>query len=135
MTATPRLTKKYFTADQANAMLPLVGAIVRDIVELDRAMTERLERLGDLDDVPPTDAHREELEQAQAELEQDLERMQEYERELAGLGVELKDRATGLIDFLARRDGRDVYLCWKLGEPAVAYWHELEAGFRGRKKL
>jgi hypothetical protein len=136
MTATPRLTgRKYFTAEQANATLPLVRAIVSDIVELDRAMTERLERLGDLDDLAPTAAHQEELEQAQAELEQDLERMQGYERELAELGVELKDRTSGLIDFLARRDGRDVYLCWKLGEPAVAHWHDLEAGFRGRKKL
>src|SRR5262249_24276607 len=135
MTATRMTGRKHFTVEQANATLPLVRATVRDVVELHRTMTERLERLGHLDEANLTDAHREELDQAQAELEQDLERMQEFERELAELGVELKDHSIGLIDFPARRDGREVYLCWKMGEPAVAYWHELDAGYRGRQKL
>jgi hypothetical protein len=51
------------------------------------------------------------------------------------LGAELKDPRVGLIDFLAQVDGRDVYLCWKLGEDEIAYWHELEAGFAGRQSL
>ena len=50
-------------------------------------------------------------------------------------GVELKDYFAGLVDFPSRREGRVVYLCWRFGEPAVAYWHELEAGFAGRQKL
>ena len=61
--------------------------------------------------------------------------MHEYEQELKNLGIELKDYYTGLIDFPCWMDGREVYLCWRLGEPEVAYWHELEAGFAGRQKL
>ena len=61
--------------------------------------------------------------------------MHEYERELQQLGVELKDYFTGLIDFPCWMNGHEVYLCWRLGEPEVGHWHELDAGFAGRQKL
>jgi hypothetical protein len=130
--------RKYFTAAEANAMLPLVRAIVRDVTELARDLKERQDRLarvqqGDAGHVP--DAHREELHQVQAEFNRDQQRMQEYVAELRNLGVELKDYFTGLIDFPSRMEDREIYLCWRLGEPEVAHWHELEAGFQGRQKL
>jgi hypothetical protein len=71
----------------------------------------------------------------QEELDLSQERMREFVQELTALGVELKDFFTGLVDFPARRGGRDIYLCWKLGEAEVAYWHEMDAGFAGRQKL
>lgn len=56
--------------------------------------------------------------------------------ELAELGAEVKDPGQGLIDFRAMRDGREVYLCWRLGEgPRIRYWHDLETGFAGRSPL
>jgi len=81
------------------------------------------------------DAHREEVQLVQAEFERDQERMQEFEQELKNLGVELKDYYTGLIDFPCWMNNHEVYLCWRLGEPDVAHWHEIEAGFAGRQKL
>jgi hypothetical protein len=80
-------------------------------------------------------AHREEVVQIAAEFERGRERMQDYLRELDGLGIELKDPFTGLVDFRCQMDGREVYLCWRLDEPEVAHWHELNAGFTGRQKL
>ena len=74
----------------------------------------------------------EELEQ---ELEQDQDKLQEYQEELKRLGIELKDFHAGLIDFPSWMGKREVYLCWKLGEPQVAHWHELDAGFAGRRKI
>jgi hypothetical protein len=61
--------------------------------------------------------------------------LQERLRELDELGVELKDPRTGLVDFQSRRDGEIVYLCWKLDEPTVGWWHTLESGFAGRRQL
>lgn len=56
--------------------------------------------------------------------------------ELHELGVQLKDHSRGLIDFPSMRDGRVVLLCWQLGEPVeISWWHEVEAGFGGRKPL
>ena len=58
-----------------------------------------------------------------------------YERELEELGIVLKDRRLGLVDFPGEIDGRRVWLCWRLGEPSVQYWHDLDAGYAGRQPL
>jgi hypothetical protein len=50
-------------------------------------------------------------------------------------GVVVRDLDSGICDFLAERDGRDVWLCWRVGEERIAWWHELEAGFAGRQPL
>jgi hypothetical protein len=136
--AAPKTGKKFFTVAEANHTLPLVRAIVQDITELARDLRDRHERLNRRqpnDRFRLSDAHEEELRQVQLELERDQERMDEYVRELGQLGVELKDYFTGLVDFPSLMNGRPVYLCWRLGEPEVAHWHELEAGFAGRQKL
>jgi hypothetical protein len=130
--------KKYFTVAEANARLPLVRAIVQDIVALAQDLRERHERLARVQPPPRGaigEAYQEELCHAQAEFDRQQERIGEYERELRDLGVELKDPYTGLVDFPARLDDREVYLCWRLGEAEVSYWHDLEAGFAGRQRL
>ena len=130
--------KRYYTPAQANAALPLVRAIVQDVVDLARELRERQERSATLRPGGRgrlSAAHEEELQPEREELERGHGRLRELEAELADLGIELKDYFTGLIDFRCRMDGREVYLCWRLGEPAVAYWHELDTGFAGRQKL
>jgi hypothetical protein len=134
----PRLGKKYFTAAEANAALPLVRAIVRDITALFRELRDRHERLSRLRQSQGGalgDAYQEELQLIQDEFERGQAKMEEYVAELRNLGVELKDPETGLLDFPCRMQGREVYLCWRYGEPEVGYWHELDAGFAGRQKL
>jgi len=54
---------------------------------------------------------------------------------LAARGVRVKDPKLGLVDFPALRAGREVWLCWKVGEPSVEHWHEREAGFAGRRRI
>lgn len=133
------LSKKYFTVDEANASLPLVKAIARDLADLSREVIERRERLamlsGNRRGGKARDAYAEELAQIEEELQRDTERLQEYVEELRALGVEPKNGPEGLIDFPSLMDGREVYLCWKLGEPEIMHWHELDAGFRGRQPL
>jgi hypothetical protein len=125
--------KKYFTIGEANASLPLIRAIVRDIAKLAGDLEKRQELLSQRHGVD--ELHREELQQLQADFERDKESLRECCRELVDLGVELKDMRVGLIDFPCKMEDREVYLCWRLGEPEVAYWHELDAGFAGRRRL
>jgi hypothetical protein len=141
MTAPKRTRrKKYYTVTEANATLPLLRSILRDVTALAGELKERHERLSRVK-VPargdkPGDAYQEELHEMQAEFERGRERMQEYLKELESLGVELKPPYTeGLVDFPSILDDHEVYLCWRLGEPEVAHWHELDAGFAGRQKL
>jgi hypothetical protein len=74
-----------------------------------------------------------------AELEAELEAVgAEIERCLAQLdeaGVQVKDLDSGLLDFPARHEGREILLCWQVGEDRVAYWHGIEEGFAGRKPI
>jgi hypothetical protein len=123
----PPTDKKFFTLVEANSTLPLVKAIVADISTLANSMKERHERMQDL--VGPA---REEIEDS---LEQDQDRMQELVDELNQLGVEIKDFFAGLVDFPCWTSGREICLCWKLDEPTIGHWHEVWAGFAGRKKL
>ena len=52
-----------------------------------------------------------------------------------GLGLTLRDIEHGLVDFPALVAGRQVWLCWQRGEPAIGFWHDLETGFSGRRPL
>jgi hypothetical protein len=83
---------------------------------------------------PGDDLYSEELAHSQSELEAEEEKLRTFIEELRSLGVELKSE-DGLCDFRSKMDGREVYLCWRLGEPEVMYWHDLDAGFAGRQPL
>lgn len=130
--------KKFFTIDEANQMLPLVRAIVMDIADLAQELGQRQERMARIGPAHAkagkNDAYNEEFQQMQHELAKDAARMEEYVDELRKLGVELKGW-DGIIDFPGQMDGREICLCWKLGEPEVAHWHEVDAGFAGRQPL
>jgi hypothetical protein len=133
----PRVGKRYFTVETANRMLPLVRSIVEDIVaeqQRYQQLAERLMVLQGLRREALPEAHREEVEQLERETQRSAERLRELVHELHGLGVELKG-PSGLVDFPALMEGREVYLCWQLGEPEVMYWHEKDAGFAGRQPL
>ena len=64
-----------------------------------------------------------------------IERLNELGEAIKEIGCELKGVEEGLIDFPSEREGRTVYLCWKLGEDTIAYWHELDTGFSSRQPL
>jgi hypothetical protein len=134
-----RPSRKLFTVEQANAMLPLVRAITSDLASLSRDVSERRQRLSLLLEgrEPPDgiDPYREELARIEEDLVRDCARLREYADELAALGVEPKSAVEGLVDFPAVIDGRAVYLCWKLGEPRVLFWHDPGAGYAGRRRL
>jgi hypothetical protein len=133
--------KKYFTVEEANQMLPLVRAIVEDIVVLFRDVHDRRERLSRVRQLPGASSrdeksvYNEELLQIEEDLDKDITKLEGYVDELQKLGVELKDFVSGLVDFPSKMDGREVYLCWRLGEDEVGHWHELDAGFQGRQSL
>ncbi len=118
-------------------MLPLVKAIVSDLVQLTNEVTDRRHRLNHLlagREREAEDVYSEELAEVERGLLRDMQRLREYVEELRQLGVEPKG-GEGLVDFPSESDGRPIYLCWKLGEPEILYWHEVDAGFAGRQPL
>ncbi len=141
MARTPREEswRVFYTVESANRALPLVRAIVRDVIaqwEVVSELERRLVPLSGANHSPGAhDFYGEELASQRAELETEKGRLCGYLIELDRLGVELKSVESGLCDFPSYRDGREICLCWNLGESAVAHWHELDAGFAGRRPL
>ena len=67
--------------------------------------------------------------------EKAVARLQSAMKEIQQTGCHVKDLGGGLLDFPALLGGEEVYLCWKMGEPRIEYWHRIEDGFAGRKKI
>ena len=135
--AHPVEAKKFFSVEDANRALPLVKAIVGDIVrqfEVVNGLQHRLSALTADRRRAPKDPYSEELAHSQAELQAEEAKLRTFVEELTHLGVELKG-PDGLCDFPSLREGREVYLCWRHGEAEVTYWHELDAGVAGRQPL
>ena len=100
-----------FTRAQAEALLPKVRPLLEDLQRRKASYDRR-----------PTDPVAKEINALLLEI--------------AHLGVDVKDPDQGLIDFPATRRGREILLCWKLGEgERVSYWHDLDSGFAGRKLI
>jgi hypothetical protein len=118
-----------FTVEQSNRTLPLVRRIVEDVVAQHRRWREAI---LELDLVASTARPDEQLEREAQLLARELDG---YQRELEALGIQLKDRRLGLVDFPSEMSGRHVLLCWRLGEPEVQFWHEVDAGYAGRQPL
>jgi len=126
---------KTFTVEEANRTLPLVSRIVEDIVRHFipwRDLVQEYELLKAGESLSDPDPRATVLEREVQALAQEIDG---YLRELAELGVQCKDPGLGLVDFPGEVDGRQVYLCWRFGEPAVEYWHDLNAGYAGRQRL
>ena len=132
------MPRRYFTPDEANALLAEVKPLAEELVTRRRALavtTARKARLvsriagngGDFDPQEPR-ALEEQLEEEAAAIVRCVEKLE-------WLGVLVKDLDRGLVDFPALRGGEEVLLCWQVGEDEVAHWHGLEEGFAGRKPL
>ncbi|MDB5326994.1 MAG: hypothetical protein JWM57_2563 [Phycisphaerales bacterium] len=126
--ATAVTRKKYFTIAEANRALPLVRRIVEDLV---RTHEDASTLHNQLEHRLPV-KQRDEIQNA---LERAVDRLGDLIDELKSIGCDLKDYRTGLIDFVGRHDGRDIFLCWKLGEASIEYWHEIHTGFSGRQPV
>ena len=130
---------RYFTVTEAEQLLPEVEVALRDALSqkaayqsADRELEDGLQRIrvsgGSRVNPGPFLALRAKRDAATAKLREALDRVDE-------LGAQVKDLDIGLIDFLTRYHGREVCLCWKLGEHGIRFWHSQEEGFKGRKPI
>ena len=130
---------KRFTLAEAQRTIPQVERLLRDALEVKasydaaeaeiHAFVERVMMMGGMSvDRERTVDARTRRDTAASQLRAAIEEVQET-------GCLIKDLDTGLIDFPTTYRGVEVYLCWKLGEGGIEYWHGVDEGFRGRKKI
>ena len=127
----PRL----FTYEEATALMPRVVEIVRHLQELKQQLDDAIGQYAQLTPAMRTNGYAQRAAGLEAVIRDHQDALRSTLLTLTELGVELKDIDMGLVDFPAVRDGRVVYLCWKIDEPSIAFWHELDTGFAGRQPL
>jgi len=130
---------RFFTLSQAEKLLPQVESAIREAIvrkaEYDQAEAEwqgfsqRVMVQGGMQvDRPRLLEQKNRRESAALLVKNSIERVHEF-------GCVVKDLDIGLIDFPTLLNGQEVYLCWKLGESGIQFWHGLHEGFRGRKAI
>ena len=125
---------RLFTLEEANALLPELRKLLEELRRAVEGHDEVAAETGAVLAKVRRNGHGtpEESPSRRRAPHDDIRRLIARVQEL---GIELKDPRIGLVDFPSLREGRTVYLCWKLGEPSIAFWHPIETGFAGRQPL
>ncbi len=126
---------RYYGIHEANDRLqelrPMLERLSADrdrVAELQRDLERGRQTNGSAE-------HAEQLAEMEDEVREVVRRMQETVGKIDAWGVTLRDIPTGLIDFPALASGRPIWLCWRLGEDDIAWWHEVTTGFDSRRPL
>jgi hypothetical protein len=125
------VAKRIFTLAEARKILPLVRKLVTVAMKLSGEISRYKEAVQEL-------AKGADLNKGSAEGTAYMERLLQLQScvaQLQGMGCHVKSVEQGLIDFPHLKEGREVYLCWKHDEEDICYWHEIDAGFAGRKRI
>ena len=130
---------RFFDVDEANAALievgPLLATLADQRIELIRLRDRALAAPSASGSPSPDALDPEEGRRIRLRMQGVIDQMTAAVARIDGLGITLRDIETGLIDFPALVNGRQVWLCWRSGETDVAFWHELDTGFGGRRPL
>jgi hypothetical protein len=133
------MSERTFTLDDAQMLLPVLESLLKQAIqskklieEVDAEMQELTHRIflngGTLVNVVHLAARK-------AAREKAIQRAKDAVAEIDATGVQVKDLDIGLLDFPCKVEGEIVLLCWKLGETKIAFWHETNTGFSGRKPI
>jgi hypothetical protein len=130
-------SRKY-TVDEANRLMPWLTQTFTRIHQGQQALVRAQKELETVARTVRTNGHRDidrRIQTAGQMVEKRQEELRNLLASIAERDIEVRDVDMGLVDFLGERDGRDVWLCWRLGETEVGHWHELDQGFTARQPL
>ena len=136
---------EFYDFDRANARIPELREALLTLRSLREALVAARDRIVELNAPalagatvaaapPPPDADRE-TQRLRMRMQGLVDQMQAAVLQIDGWGIQLRDVETGLVDFPALVSGRPVWLCWRLGEDVVSWWHERSEGFDARRRI
>ena len=128
-----------FDLDQAEKLLPQLEGWLRTAIESKQKIAEiELEYARLVESVAASGGRRIDVPHSirrKQEREEWVGRIRTVAQAIKNSGVLLKDLDEGLVDFPCQVEGREIYLCWKMGEPSIGFWHNTDEGFAGRKPI
>ena len=131
------MARRQFTREEAEEMLPYLAPLLFKLRRVKQEHDAVQVKASEIAKRMRTNGHglADDLRSAQSELQETAAQISALVERISEMGCELKDVDMGLIDFRTEMGGREVYLCWRLGEEHISYWHEMDAGFAGRRPL
>ena len=130
--------EKLYTVEEANDMLPWVVEQLGIAAEAADRLSEARSDQAALEGLSRSNGHGDidsRLSDVRADALSALDALRSVLDEFEARGIPVRDVDSGLIDFPGERDGKKVWLCWRMGEPEVGFWHETNTGFTGRQPL
>jgi len=133
-------TQRVFTISEVNALIPdlsdLVGDQLREQSEIEHGLAELTRLCGSSPaSLEANVGDQKEVAKLKRDLKQRIERYEAGWARVQTMGGVIKDPQTGLVDFYGRVGEKLVWLCWRYGEDSLSHYHDLEAGFSGRRPL
>lgn len=126
---------RYYRLDEANDRLADLRPLLQKLREDRDAIAELQQRIRDIRSNNGSAEHAAEIAGLEQEMRDIVGQMKEAVDQVDEWGVALRDIGTGLIDFPALASGRPIWLCWRLGEGDIGWWHEADRGFDERRRL
>tara|TARA_Y100000310_G_scaffold139404_1_gene138691 strand:+ start:816 stop:1250 length:435 start_codon:yes stop_codon:yes gene_type:complete len=125
--------KKYFTIEEAERLLPVIERNLRRAIKLNKAL-DLLSSIeievydDDYENLRKVTKANKQFHKLSYEFYLDIEKLED-------MGCIVKDYEMGIVDFYHRLQDKDIFLCWKVGEKSIRFWHDIDAGFMGRKPI
>lgn len=134
------MSQRVFTIQEVDALIPelsrRVGLQLARGAEIEELVRRLARETGEpVASVEPNPDDAESIGKLRARIRESIATYEDGWRDIQSLGAVVKDTSLGLLDFYGRLDGRLVWLCWRYGEPNLGFYHELDAGFSGRREL
>jgi len=124
--------KKHFTVSEARALLPMLRRYFQELYDLRDAIKTGAPRHEEARQA--SDGNGGGGDRAGAYADANI-RFQQIVKDIQDRGIHVKDMNAGLVDFPHLREGKEVFLCWQLGEDTISYWHGIQDGYQGRRLL
>ena len=126
---------RYYRLDEANERLADLRPMLEKLRADRNAVAELRQKIRDVRSNNGSADHAAEIGRIEDEMRAIVSRMKDAVDQVDEWGVALRDIGTGLIDFPALANGRPIWLCWRLGEGDIGWWHEADSGFDSRQRL
>lgn len=122
------MEERLYSVQEANELLPFLAPTLVELREKFQEAAHIKRKMATASRSNGWSTTRDEWTAKLARVDELMDRINEW-------GIQLRDITTGLVDFPGMREGEEIWLCWRLGEPEVAYWHSRDEGFGGRRPL
>ncbi len=125
------MSARYFSVEEANSLLPEIRPVMAELMERRARVVNTRGELSEVLEFSHSDFGG----AIASDIVLDFIAIERLAKKIRSKGCVIKDLNAGLLDFLSERDGREVYLCWRFGEPQIEFYHELHTGFLSRQHI